>query len=144
MTGWQEQALGAAEKRRVVDHDPGEFGEGDGEQREVDPADGEAETEIADDASHEHREQDRRHHPEHRRDPELAEKIGRCVGADADEERVADGEEPGETQHQVPGLADEGEIEHERAHRDHVGARPQRPGNQEHEEGSEQAVTGDG
>src|SRR5690606_41319562 len=92
-----------SEPAGVVDEDAGELREGDRQEREVDAADGEAETQIADDGAHQdgkgYRGKDSRPGP----DAELDEKHRARIGADADEEGVPQRQQSGKADHQVPG-----------------------------------------
>src|SRR5262249_57459964 len=57
---WQKEPAGAAGETEVVERDAGELGGRDGEEREVDALDAEAEAEPADDRARRHRGCDRR------------------------------------------------------------------------------------
>src|SRR5688572_17982378 len=130
----QEQARGAAHPGEVVEADARELGEGDGEDGEVHAGDAEAEREEADHGAGERAGADRGDQADPGAQAEVHVQRGGRVGAQADVERVPERELPGEAHHDVPGLADVGEVEDQEADGEQVAAREQREGEEQHEE----------
>src|SRR5258707_14948423 len=89
----------------MIEKDAGELGKRDGEEREVDAGDAEAKAEGGDDDAGEARDRHPREDAEPRRDPVMDEERRRRIAAEPDIERVADGEQPRISHHDVPGLA---------------------------------------
>src|SRR5262249_2530614 len=86
--------------------------------------------------------EDRRKHAEPRSDAEIDPKQRRDVGTQPDIERVAERQLAGVAHHQVPGLADIGEIENQRQHRDQVAVGDERSEQQQHKDDpNERALT---
>src|SRR6185503_11497805 len=129
----QEHAARAADPVEMVEADARELGEGDGEEREIHPRDAEAEGEKAD----RHAQQDRHPQPGPRADAVVEEDRTRRVRADADVERMAERELPGEAHHHVPCLAGVGEVKDQRCDRERVGDREKGKNDEEQEQGGE-------
>src|SRR5438874_1113488 len=92
----------------MVEEYAGELGESDGEEREIDAADMEAEAERADQRACGAGGGDADRHAEPGRQSVMHEERGADIGAEPDIERMAERQEPGEAHHDVPGLADIG------------------------------------
>src|SRR6266568_1258568 len=85
-------------------------------------------TEPADERPAERRDRDRGKDAEPRPDAEMDPQRRRHIGADAQIERVAERQLPGEAHQQIPGLADVGEIQHQDQHADEIAVGDQRRG----------------
>ena len=109
----EEQAARAAGPLPVVEGDPRELAEGDGQQREVDAGQREAEAEIADDRAGDGGDGDAGEQADPRADAEMEVEAGRDVAAQPGIERVAERELAREAHQDVPGLPDIGEVEHQ-------------------------------
>ena len=107
--------------------------ERDGQDREVDAADAEAERQEADDGAAGDRDQDRNRHAEPGPDAEMHVERRRDVGAEPDVERVAERQLSGKAHQDVPGLPRVGEVENEDQHGEQVVVGEQRRGDQKHE-----------
>ena len=118
----------------MVEADAGELGERDGQDGEIDAGDAEAERQEADDRAAGHRDRDRGQQAEPGADAEMhVERRGR-VGAEPDIERVAERQLAGKAHHDVPGLADIGEIEDEDQDGEQIVVGEQRRDDQRHEQ----------
>ena len=95
----------------MVEADAGELGEGDGEDREIDAGDAEAERQEADDRAAGHRDRDRGRKADPGTDAEMHVERRGCIGAEPDIDGVTERKLAGESHHHVPGLAGIGEIE---------------------------------
>ena len=121
----------------MIEADAGEFGDRYGQDGEVDAADLEAEGEIADESAGESGDRHRHQKPNPRADAEMHIERRRRVGAEADIERVAERQLPGETHHDVPRLAYIGEVQNENEHGEQIVAGHQRRGEQPDEQRAE-------
>src|SRR5262245_46224204 len=106
---FQKQASRAAEPGEVIEADAAEFGEGDGEKREINAGDGKTKGEAADHQPSSNAERDGEPQPDPWTDAVVAVKRRRRVGTDAEIERVAKGKLTGEAHKNIPGLAGVGE-----------------------------------
>ena len=88
----QEEAGRAADVARVVEADAREFGERDGQDREIDAGDAEAERQESDDRAARHRDRHRGEQPDPRADAEMHVERRRRIGAEPDIDRVAERE----------------------------------------------------
>ena len=109
----QEEAGRAADEAQVVEADAGELGERDGQDREIDAGDAEAERQESDDRAARHRDRDRGQQADPRTDAVMHVERGGRIGAEPDIDRVAERQLPGKAHHDVPGLPRIGEIENE-------------------------------
>src|SRR5262249_46960370 len=103
----------------------------------IHPGDAEAEGEKPDRCAAGDRDRDRRTEPEPRRDAEMNVEGGGYVGAETDEQRVAEGQLPGEAEHDVPCLAGISEVENEDENGQQVVVCDQRGGKEERKRQSE-------
>src|SRR6185503_14508994 len=131
----QKKSCGAPHPAPMIEADAGEFCESDGENREIDAGDAEAKGEIADHRAGRRRGRHRHPQPDPRTDAEMYVERGGGISAEADVERVSQRELAGKAHHDVPGLADVGEIENEDQNGDEVVVDEQR----QHDEHGEQA-----
>src|SRR6185436_20735062 len=95
----------------VIEGDAGEFAEGNRQNSEVDAADAEAKGEIADHGAGRRRGRHRHPQPDPWANAEMHVERSGGISAEADIERVSQRELAGKAHHDVPGLADVGEIE---------------------------------
>ena len=116
----QKQAAGGAGDLQMVEADPGEFGERDRQQREIDAFDREPPAEPADKQPGRGGDRDGDEHAEPRPDAEQRPQRGRRVGAEPEIERMAERQLPGKSHQQIPGMAQIGEIEHQDQNRQQI------------------------
>src|SRR5262249_2828554 len=116
----QKEPPRAAGEIEMVERDAGELGGRDGEQREVDALDPEAEAEPTDHGARGHRDRNGAEPAEPGAEAEEDPQKRRRIGAEPDIECVTERELPGKAHHQVPGLTHIGEIEDQGEDREQV------------------------
>src|SRR5215475_6128920 len=133
----QEQSARRSDPIEMIETDAGEFGARNGENGEIDPRHPKAEGEICNRRPARYRDGGRGNKADPRTDAEMHVERRRRVGAQSDEQRVAERKLPGQAEHDVPRLSDIGEVEDEDHHGEKVVAGEQREGGEQHSEDDE-------
>src|SRR5581483_7416576 len=112
----QKESAGSAREIKMIERDAGKFGEGDGQQSEIDALDPEAKAEPADRRTEGGRYRHCGEDAEPGADAELQPEQRARVAAKPDIERMPKRKLAAESEHQIPRLPDIGEVEDQDQH----------------------------